>query len=216
RLCYSLESIEIDENNANFQVINNVLYNKDATKLIRYPAGRSDTSYVVPNTVTVIGEDAFSSSFQLISITLGNSVTSIESHAFFYCANLTFMDIPNHVTSVALYAFRDCIGLESVSIGSGLNTISSYLFNRCTSLSTITLPYNILSIGYGAFYDCLDLQTVYMTRSSMDGITTGALFMFTNTSSQLKIYVPDAPSVTVYKESSFWMSYASKIEINPS
>ena len=89
--CSSLTSIEVDANNQNYASIDGVLYNKDVTTLICCPEGK--TSITIPNSVTSIGEKAFSGCSSLTSITIPNSVTSIGDHAFYNCSSLTSITI---------------------------------------------------------------------------------------------------------------------------
>ena len=81
-----LTSIEVSSGNANYSSEDGVLFNKNKTKLIIYPEGKSDTSYSIPNSVTSIESYAFAcyynSKQQLTSVTIPNSVISIEDHAF--------------------------------------------------------------------------------------------------------------------------------------
>ena len=76
------------------------------------PAGL--TTYIIPNSATSIGNDAFSFCGNLISITIPDSVTSIEEDAFSYCNSLASVTIGNSVTSIGETAFSDCSSLTSV------------------------------------------------------------------------------------------------------
>ena len=71
---------------------------------------------VIPNSVTSIGESAFSRCSGLTSVTIPNSVTSIGYKAFTYCSGLTSVTIPNSVTKIDDYAFGDCSALTSVTV----------------------------------------------------------------------------------------------------
>jgi hypothetical protein len=84
-----LPSITVDTLNPVYSSVAGVLFNKSQTTLIEYPAGKAGTSYTIPNTVTNIGEVAFSSCSGLTSVTIPNSVTTIEFDAFYACSNLT-------------------------------------------------------------------------------------------------------------------------------
>jgi len=103
------------------------LYNKNRTELIKYPIGKTATSFTIPNSVIEIRSDAFSYCQSLISVTIGNSVTSIGSIAFSDCESLTSVTIPNSVESIGPYAFRSCISLTSVTFQ---GTIASDNFNN--------------------------------------------------------------------------------------
>ena len=81
--CYSLSSINVDENNTAYFSVDDVLFNKNATTLILYPAKKTDTEYTIPNTVTSIAAYAFAHT-PLTSITIPDSVTKIGSPDPFY------------------------------------------------------------------------------------------------------------------------------------
>ncbi len=75
-------------------------------------------STIIPNSVTTIGEEAFSHCTGLTFVTIGNSVTSIGNYAFQGCSRLTSITIPNSVTSIGDYAFDNCSSLKSVTMES--------------------------------------------------------------------------------------------------
>ena len=82
RGCSSLTSIVVDNDNQYFTSIDGNLYNKDKTELIQYAIGKTDTSFIIPDSVTSIGDYAFFGCSGLTSVTIGNSVTSIRDSAF--------------------------------------------------------------------------------------------------------------------------------------
>ena len=83
--CTGLTMINVDSENNHYKSIDGVLFNFDATTLIQYPIGNSNTTYSIPNSVTSIGNYAFGYCSKLTSITIPNSVTFIGDKAFFYC-----------------------------------------------------------------------------------------------------------------------------------
>ncbi len=85
----------------------NVLFNKDKTTLISYRA--KEANYVIPDSVTSIGECAFLECNSLTSIIIPDSVTSIGVCAFAQCNSLTSINIPDSVTTIANHAFYNCI-----------------------------------------------------------------------------------------------------------
>ena len=83
--CSGLETITVDKNSQNYTDTDGVLFNKDCTELICFPAGRKGT-YEIPDSVKSIGNWAFDRCSGLTSITIPDSVTSIGNYAFAYCA----------------------------------------------------------------------------------------------------------------------------------
>lgn len=94
------------------------------------------TDLVIPNTVTNIGNYAFTSCWSLISISIPNSVTSIGNKAFYECSGLTSITIPSSVTSIGEFAFSDCMGLESFIMYSNakIDYYPLYLLRKSYSL----------------------------------------------------------------------------------
>ena len=118
------------------------------------------TSIIIPNSVTSIGEYAFSDCTGLTSVTIPNSVTSIGSNAFSNCTGLTSVTIPNSVTSIGSNAFSNCTGLTSVTIPNSVTSIGSNAFNKCTGLTFLAIGNSVDSIGDKAFYKCSGLNTI--------------------------------------------------------
>ena len=123
----------------------------------------------------------------MASVIIPNSVTNIGDGAFGY-SWLASVIIPNSVISIGQSAFSSTL-LESVIIPNSVTNIGGGVFNYAQRLENVTVEANSPpTIGYGAF---------------------------TNTSSNLKIYVP-AASVEAYKTSTNWSTYADKIQAIPS
>ena len=123
------------------------------------------TKITIPNSVTSIGEYAFSGCSGLTSITIPNSVTSIGEYAFKYCSSLTSVTIPNNVTSIGRSAFYGCSGLTSVTIPNSVTSIGSYAFYDCSGLTSVTIPNSVTSIGSYAFEECSGLTSVTIPNS---------------------------------------------------
>ncbi len=87
--CTSLTSFAVSDDNHAYTSIDDVLYSNDKTTLIHYPTGKSGTSFETPASVKVIRSYAFSGCTSLTSVTISDSVVTIEDGAF----DITFYDI---------------------------------------------------------------------------------------------------------------------------
>ena len=163
--CSGLTSINVARGNNYYSDNNGVLFNKKKTELIRYPEGKSQTSYTIPNSVTSIGDYAFEGCGGLTSITIPDSITSIGYWAFHGCGGLTSITIPNSVTSIGELAFLGCTGLTSITLGNSVKSIGEGAFLGCTGLTSITIPSSVTSIGEGAFEDCSSLTSITIPNS---------------------------------------------------
>ncbi len=111
--CTRLIAITVDALNGFFISVDGVLLNKSQTTLLQCPAGKIG-SYPIPDSVTNIGNSAFSGCTSLTSISIPHSVTNIGNHALSGCTSLTNVTIPDSVTSIEGNAFAYCTSLKEV------------------------------------------------------------------------------------------------------
>ena len=109
-----------------------VLFNKDKTTLIAYRS--KEKNYIIPNSVTNIGDNAFYGCQSLTNINIPNSVTSIGNDAFGRCYSLTSINIPDGVTNIGHAAFYKCESLTSINIPDGVTNIGDYAFLFCKNI----------------------------------------------------------------------------------
>ena len=160
--CSSLTSIKVETGNTKLDSRNdcNAIIETATNTLI---AGCKNTT--IPNSVTSIGNYAFSGCSSLTSVTIPNSVTSIGLSAFKGCSGLKSITIPNSVTSIGDSAFSGCSGLTSITIPNSVTSISDFAFSGCTRLTSITIPNSVTSIGQYAFSGCSGLTSVTIPNS---------------------------------------------------
>jgi uncharacterized repeat protein (TIGR02543 family) len=163
--CTPLTSITVAAGNAGYASDDGILFNKGKTALIQYPAGKTASSYGVPDSVVAIGAAAFSGCGFLESVSIPEGVASIGDYAFDDCAFLASVALPSSVASIGERAFQYCVSLKSVSIPEGVPSIGDYTFDNCASLTSVSIPASVLTIGHGAFFNCYSLKSVAIPAS---------------------------------------------------
>jgi len=99
----NLININVAEGNEIYSSVDGILFNKEKTVLLQYPAGREESSYIIPSSVTTIGYKAFFGS-KLVSITILSDITEIGERAFDICFDLRTVVISRN-TIIGRYAF---------------------------------------------------------------------------------------------------------------
>ena len=122
------------------------------------------TATVIPDTVKRIGIYAFGYLDTLTTVTIPDSVTSIESHAFEACG-LTSVTIPDSVTSIESAVFSGNQQLKTLKLGSAVKTIGRSSFGDCDALTEVVIPDSVIAIGVEAFYHCEGLKKLTMGAS---------------------------------------------------
>ena len=183
--CRSLENINIDEANKCYTTVDGVLYDKDKTELINYPAGKKDSSYVIPEGIRVIREKTFYGCLNLCELTIPDSVTEIESGAF-ECSSLIsdeygtikYVDgwvigsghtanvvLKDGTRGIAFEAFSGDGIIEKVTMPDTVKYINGYAFENCTNLSEALLSSSLENIESGAFFNCSNLADIVIPDS---------------------------------------------------
>ena len=198
--CTSLTGIRVTEGNSHYSSdASGVLFNKDKTTLVQCPGAFA--AYTIPDSVTSIGEQAFSGCKSLTSVTIPDSVTSIGKFAFRGCASLTSVTIPNSVTSIGDGAFASCTSLTGIRVTEGNSHYSSdasgVLFNKdkttlvqCPGAfsGSYAIPDSVTSIGKFAFEGCTSLTSVTIPNS----VTSIGDSAFCNCTSLTSVTIPDS------------------------
>jgi hypothetical protein len=183
--CTSLAAINVDSGNLTYMSLDGVLFDKNGATLLKYPAGKPDASYVIPDTVTTIGPIGFENS-NLVHIHIPGSVTVIGSSAFRWCYSLSDISIPDSVTSIGNNAFQHCTALTSIILPGSITGINYGTFMYCISLNSVTIPDSVTSIGDRAFDNCSSLKSIFIP----DSVTSIGAYAFTLTGLE-SIILPD-------------------------
>ena len=193
--CRSLENINTDEANKWYTTVDGVLYDKDKTELINYPAGKKDSSYVIPEGIRTIREKAFYGCLNLCELTIPDSVTEIESGAF-ECSSLIsdeygtikYVDgwvvgsghtanvvLKDGTRGIAFEAFSGDGIIEKVTMPDTVKYINGCAFENCTNLSEVLLSSSLENIERGAFLNCSNLADIVIPDSVIS-ITSDAFY----------------------------------------
>ncbi len=199
RDCIKLIEIIVSESNSHYTSIEGVLYNKNLSELITYPAGKNANHYVIPNSVTSIASGAFSNCKSLQSVIIPDRVTSIGEGAFSGCESLQSATIPDRVTSIESSAFfgtaiwrnennwkdgvfyvDNCAMTAffisgTCTILEGTRMIADGAFFLCGELQSVIIPNSVKYIGSDAFDTCFGLQSISIPNS-VTSIGSGAFY----------------------------------------
>ena len=191
--CHSLTSFVVAADNSFYKSDSGLLLTKDGKTLVAGING----DVTIPDSVTSIGNSAFTGCSGLASVSIPNGVTNIGNSAFSACIGLTSVTIPDSVTSIGNDAFRNCSNLESVTIPDSVTSIGNYAFSGCSGLTSVTIPSSVKAIGWYAFNGCSGLTSVTIH----DGVTSIGINAFYNCTNLTNVIIPN--SVTNIEHGAF-------------
>ena len=170
-----------------FTYEDDVLFNKDKSEIVSF-RNQKNESYIIPDSVTDIGDGAFGGCSSLPNIVIPNSVTSIGDYAFSDCRSLSNIVIPDSVTAIGDSAFSDCCSLSNIVIPDSVTAIGDSAFSGCSSLSNIVISDSVTAIGDFAFSDCRSLPNIVIPNS----VTRIGDYAFSFCSSLPNIVIPNS------------------------
>ena len=122
------------------------------------------TGISIPESVRIIGNEAFSECIALEWVEMPSEMESIGYRAFYGCEYLSSIEIPEGITELKSATFQNCKALDFVILPTSLQKISDRVFKECISLSGIRLPSDLQSIGAEAFHSCKNLSAIVVER----------------------------------------------------
>jgi len=136
---------------------------------VTYTGYDGDESFILPDSVCVLGGYLFSGCESLTSIVLptgDGTAVSAGTYLFDGCVNLTSVTFPQSGwTKLVSYMFRNCTSLESIAIPDTVTTSATYAFDGCTSLERVTLSQSMTSIQSYMFRNCVALKSINLTSA---------------------------------------------------
>lgn len=213
--CDNLTEINVAENNWYYSSENGILFDKDKTILYKFPAGKTDTEYVIPESVDSVWTQAFYECDNLVKVICPENMEMIRMEAFSGCDNLTYVEmpktygdniginnlvfagcaklekitLPDGFDVVGEYFFKDCTGLKEVVIPESVGSINAYSFSNCTGLKNITIPASVKFIEDSAFESCTNLSEITFVNDSNSMLRFGEK-VFANCNSLTDIMLP--------------------------
>lgn len=159
----------------------------------------------LPQSLTTLGERAFSECHKLTSIELPEGLRQTEDEIFENCTALVAIELPQSLEKVSSEMFRGCTSLSSVTMKTGLTTIESSAFYGCTSLLEVTIPATVKSIGSSAFSNTgiktFKCYAVVPPAASQSFIGGGGMDM-----TRTYLYVPPF-SKDFYRNVTYWSDF---------
>lgn len=165
--CEKLTNIIVDNANQYYTSEDGILFNKDKSVLICYPAGKAGASYTVPSSVTRIERYAFSGCQYLSELVIPSTVTDFPGSVFYGCSSLTSITLPSTITSISNSWFSGCSNLISLTIPQSVTEIGDNAFFGCSSLISINIPASVENIGKQAFNGCTKLKNFSVDSSNL-------------------------------------------------
>ena len=169
--CLAMEQITVASENEHYVVQDDILYSKDLSVLVHYPASKEEQEFTIPEEVRKIAGLAFASNYFLMEVMLGDHLEEVGSYAFARCSSLSFMSLPAQTTRLGASPFHDCTMLLEIEVDPSnpcYSSIDGVLYNKeQTQLiqypaglydDFYKVPDTVQEIAENAGYDAQDLE----------------------------------------------------------
>lgn len=162
-------------------------------------------SITLPEGITFLETVCFKNCSSLEFITLPEGITSLGWACFEGCSSLESITLPKGITSLGNYCFSGCSSLKSITLPDNITSLSNYCFEGCSSLTSITLPESIISLNYGCFSSCSSLKSVICKWKNLDNVSVSK-DIFDGIFSDARLYVP-VGTADMYKTTEPWSNF---------
>jgi len=178
----ALEEFTVSPGNKYFSTVDGILFDKDKTKLIKYPALKHGFGvhfdYDIPDSVVSIGDYAFADCWYMINLVIPDGVVSIGDYAFIYCAGIKSFFLPQSVKDIGYMSFSapDYTEINVSPDNKYFSSLDGVLFDK--DMSTLlqyppaeesrtryAIPNGVKNIGADAFRGAQHLMRVDMPDS---------------------------------------------------
>ena len=211
--CAKLTELTAAADNKFYSSTDGVLFSKDGTILVQYPANRKASEYTTPDGVTEIGPYAFQgTSSRLKEINIGSGVKTVKAFAF-QASEAESINIADSVTSMERLCFYNCPYLESIKLSSAMTTFTENLIYNCASLKKLDIPESVKNIEAGAVSNCQNLSSINIAAADLETVGSNA---FSSLSSALKITVTSEEAKAKVVESGISEDQVSVRKAEPS
>ena len=176
--CLAMEQITVAPESEHYVVRDDILYSKDLSVLVHYPASKEEQEFTIPEEVRKIAGLAFASNYFLIEVILGDHLEEVGSYAFARCSSLSFMSLPAQTTRLGVSPFHDCTMLLEIEVDPNnpcYSSIDGVLYNKeQTQLiqypaglndDVYRIPDTVQEIAENAGYDAQDLEVLVIPES---------------------------------------------------
>jgi VCBS repeat-containing protein len=202
--CNNLAELTVSDDNPKFKSINNVLFSKDLTKLIRYAPDQNGIKYIIPQQVEKIIDYAFSSAKKLERIEFSNSIDTIGNFGFYNCVMLDSVVFPESLKEIETGAFSNCTNLSELKYPTGVDSVGVDITVSCVQMDAVTISSSVSFFNYTNFNRCSDLDSIKLNAHTPPAVGTFDFNLIDTINATL--YVPQG-TMQAYSADPFWGAF---------